>query len=74
MTEADVARPIAAVAFDLDGTLVDSRRDIAEAANHALRESGREELSIDEISGYVGDGAKKLLARAARLTSNDGAL
>jgi phosphoglycolate phosphatase len=55
------------IVFDLDGTLIDSRLDIAGAANHALRVHGLPELSLDEISSYVGDGARLLLARAARL-------
>jgi 2-phosphoglycolate phosphatase len=55
------------IVFDLDGTLIDSRLDIAHAANHALMKSGRAALSVDEISGYVGDGARLLLARAARV-------
>lgn len=59
------------VVFDLDGTLVDSRRDIAEATNHALRQSGRRELPHDEIESYVGDGAPWLMARAARLAIED---
>jgi phosphoglycolate phosphatase len=60
-------RRLSAVVFDLDGTLVDSRRDIAEAANHALEKSGRARLSHAELESYVGDGAPLLLARAARL-------
>jgi phosphoglycolate phosphatase len=55
------------IVFDLDGTLIDSKLDIAHAANHALTESGRAALSSDEIASYVGDGARLLLARAARL-------
>ncbi len=55
------------LAFDLDGTLVDSRLDIAEATNHALRATGRSPLSVEEIAGYVGDGARPLLSRAARV-------
>ena len=58
---------IRAVVFDLDGTLIDSRRDIAASANHALGAHGFAELSLQEIEGYVGDGARALLARAARL-------
>jgi phosphoglycolate phosphatase len=56
-----------AVVFDLDGTLIDSRLDIAEATNHVLVSSGRSPLDVAEISSYVGDGAKALLARAARI-------
>jgi len=55
------------VVFDLDGTLIDSRADIASSANHTLRAHGFAELSPSEISTYVGDGARWLLARAARL-------
>jgi phosphoglycolate phosphatase len=53
--------------FDLDGTLIDSRQDIAEAANHALQAHGLPRLSASEIATYVGDGARALLARAARV-------
>ena len=55
------------IVFDLDGTLIDSRLDIAAAANHALAICGFSQLAADEIAGFVGDGARLLLARAARL-------
>jgi 2-phosphoglycolate phosphatase len=58
------------IVFDLDGTLIDSRLDIASSANHALAAHGFETLSVVEISNYVGDGARWLLARAARLEPN----
>jgi phosphoglycolate phosphatase len=57
--------------FDLDGTLVDSRRDIAEAANHALEKAGLLPLPHPELESYVGDGAPLLMARAARLDVKD---
>lgn len=60
-----------AVVFDLDGTLIDSRGDIAASANHALAAHGFEQLSATEIITYVGDGATLLLARAARLEPSD---
>jgi phosphoglycolate phosphatase len=60
-------RKVSAVVFDLDGTLVDSRRDIAEAANHALEKAGLPRLPQDELESYVGDGAPLLMARAARI-------
>ena len=62
------------VVFDLDGTLIDSRLDIASSANHALGAHGFPKLSVAEISGYVGDGARWLLARAARLEQDAPAL
>lgn len=50
--------------FDLDGTLVDSRRDIAEAANTLLEECGAAPLPEERIGRMVGDGAALLVARA----------
>ena len=62
---------ISGVVFDLDGTLVDSRRDIAEAANHALEKAGLQRLPHDELESFVGDGAPLLMARAARIDVKD---
>lgn len=64
-------RKVSGVVFDLDGTLVDSRRDIAESANHALERAGLSRLAHDELESYVGDGAPLLMARAARLDVKD---
>lgn len=50
--------------FDLDGTLVDSLTDIANAANHVLTQLGLAPLSIDVVRSYIGDGARVLLQRA----------
>jgi len=50
--------------FDLDGTLVDTRRDLANAVNNALRQMGRKEIDLETMTGYVGDGIRKLLERA----------
>ena len=52
------------IVFDLDGTLVDSRRDIAESANAALVACGAQPLSEEALGRMVGDGAPKLIARA----------
>jgi phosphoglycolate phosphatase len=56
-------RPLAFV-FDLDGTLVDSRRDIAAACNHTLEALGRPALAEEVVASFVGDGSRTLLARA----------
>jgi 2-phosphoglycolate phosphatase len=62
--------PPAAVVFDLDGTLVDSRGDIVAAVNHALLATGRAALPGPVIVQYIGDGARALCARAARLAES----
>jgi phosphoglycolate phosphatase len=50
--------------FDLDGTLVDSRRDIADSANVLLETCGARPLPEATIGRLVGDGAATLVARA----------
>ena len=64
-------RKVSGVVFDLDGTLIDSRRDIAESANHALERAGLARLPAAELESYVGDGAPLLIARAAQLDVKD---
>jgi phosphoglycolate phosphatase len=73
-TDAASRRPIRGVVFDLDGTLIDSREDIARAANRALATLGFAELPLETIASYVGDGAPKLLERAAGIDPNDARL
>jgi phosphoglycolate phosphatase len=58
-----VGRPPRLIVFDLDGTLVDSRRDLAESANAILAECGARPLPELEIGRLVGDGAATLVAR-----------
>ncbi|MGA2812996.1 MAG: HAD-IA family hydrolase [Candidatus Acidiferrum sp.] len=59
----DLAR-IRALIFDLDGTLIDSERDLIDATNATLRHLGRAELPPGTVSGYIGHGAAKLVASA----------
>jgi phosphoglycolate phosphatase len=56
--------PARLIVFDLDGTLVDSREDLAVAVNVAIGSFGFPALPHAEISGYVGDGASALIRRA----------
>jgi phosphoglycolate phosphatase len=51
------------IVFDLDGTLIDSRRDLADAANALLESCAAEPLSEERIGRMVGDGAAPLVAR-----------
>jgi phosphoglycolate phosphatase len=49
--------------FDLDGTLVDSLRDLADSANALLVQCGARPLDEDEVGAMVGEGAATLVAR-----------
>jgi phosphoglycolate phosphatase len=55
---------VRALIFDLDGTLIDSQRDLIRSVNAMLHELGREQLHEDTISGYIGHGAPQLVGRA----------
>jgi phosphoglycolate phosphatase len=50
--------------FDLDGTLVDSKNDLAASVNHVRLTFGLPILTEKEISGFIGDGAQMLIQRA----------
>ena len=69
MGDADIFRRVPSLnsrlfVFDLDGTLVDSRRDIADAANALLVSCGAAPIPEERIGGMVGEGAATLVARA----------
>jgi phosphoglycolate phosphatase len=55
---------VRALIFDLDGTLIDSKLDLALAVNATLEHMGRRTLAHEQIYGYVGDGASMLVKRA----------
>ena len=52
------------VIFDLDGTLLDTIADLAESANHALKQLGYPTRDVETIRTFVGNGVNKLLFRA----------
>lgn len=53
------------IVYDFDGTLVDSRRDIAEAVNYMRRSLGGGELTLDEVIACTGNGADDLVRRTS---------
>lgn len=50
--------------FDLDGTLIDSKLDLAHSVNATLEHMGRAPLAHETVYSYVGDGALALVRRA----------
>lgn len=57
-------RPVRALIFDLDGTLIDSRQDLIHSINAMLLELGHKELPEKMISSYIGHGAPHLVEKA----------
>lgn len=55
---------IRAVVFDLDGTLLNTLEDLANATNWALQHNGLPERTIDEVRRFVGNGVRRLIERA----------
>lgn len=49
--------------FDLDGTLVDTIRDITNALNYGLKTASIRELSVEETKALVGEGISKLIEK-----------
>lgn len=68
MTDPAHRRPIRAVAFDLDGTLVDSAADLMHASNTLLAELGRPPVDLPAVRSFIGDGAPKLVERVLAAT------
>jgi phosphoglycolate phosphatase len=63
---AKLVRPPQLVVFDLDGTLVDSSGDIAAAVQAALERvaPGVPALSLEQVRGFIGNGARALIERS----------
>lgn len=56
--------PFDIVAFDLDGTLLETHRDLGTAVNHALTLGGFAVVPIESATDLIGGGAKIMLRRA----------
>ena len=59
-------RSLPIIAFDLDGTLVDSVGDLAHALNLALEDCGIRAHTADDVRSFVGEGARRLVENALR--------
>ncbi|MFA4982431.1 MAG: HAD-IA family hydrolase [Candidatus Omnitrophota bacterium] len=53
-----------AIFFDVDGTLVDSKEDIADAINYTLKSLGLKNKPTDLIVSYIGTGVKDLVKKS----------
>lgn len=60
--------------FDLDGTLIDSRRDLADSANEMLASYGARPLDEENIASMVGCGAATLVKRVMTAAGLDGSI
>jgi phosphoglycolate phosphatase len=56
------------ILFDLDGTLIDSREDLAASVNLTLQELRLEPLHTDRVVSFVGEGVRRLMERALYAT------
>jgi len=63
-----LGNPVELIVFDLDGTLVDSSRDLARAVDAALSRvsPGTAPLGVERVRSFVGSGARVLIERALR--------
>ena len=62
------AFPFDIVGFDLDGTLVDTSGDLANALNHALADAGRPPLPRERVRAMIGGGARHMLMQGMAST------
>lgn len=63
--------PVNLIIFDLDGTLIDSLPDLADATNHMLSSLGRPSIGQNAVRRLVGQGARRLVERALAGASED---
>lgn len=52
--------------FDMDGTILDTLEDLTDSVNVTLKAFSMKERTIDEVRGFVGNGIRKLIERAAK--------
>jgi phosphoglycolate phosphatase len=62
--------PIQLLIFDLDGTLVDTSRDITNALNYAIKPYAIRELTVENTIQLIGEGISRLIAKVSEKTSS----
>ena len=55
-------KPVKAILWDLDGTLLDTLEDLADGVNHALAHFDLPTYPLAQIRSFVGNGARRLIA------------
>ncbi|TWA68141.1 phosphoglycolate phosphatase [Azospirillum brasilense] len=70
MSAAPTAIPFSVVVFDLDGTLIDSARDMTRVLNRTLSRFARATLTEEQVRGMVGDGSAALVRQAFAATGD----
>ncbi|MBR6559251.1 MAG: HAD family hydrolase [Clostridia bacterium] len=59
------------VIFDLDGTLLDTLSDLADAVNHTLSVFGKKQVTSDDVRRFTGYGAGYLISKASGVSRDD---
>lgn len=59
------------IIFDLDGTLLNTLEDLADAVNYALKKCGYPLRTMDEVRQFIGNGVKKLMERSTPENINE---
>lgn len=57
--------------FDLDGTLLDTLLDLANAVNHAMQSMGYPTRTVDEVRSFIGNGIRMLIKRSVPTGTSD---
>jgi phosphoglycolate phosphatase len=65
--------PYDLILFDLDGTLIETAPEIADAVNDTLTECGRPGVSQKQVNDWIGHGTRELLIQALAFTDDLGA-
>lgn len=65
-----MSRPFDLILFDLDGTLIETAPEIADAVNDTLTECGRKGVSQQQVNDWIGHGTRELLIQALAFTDD----